>query len=128
MEFKNIKQRPNPLLDRIELEIMLEAKPTPSRQQLREAIAKYLSKDAKLIAIREITQHFGTSDVVVKAFIYNSEEALKKHEHIKKKDAEAMKQETSKQDETKEQTKQEENQKESKTASKQENQQQEQNS
>ena len=72
---KNIE---NKLLKRKEIEARLDnSSKTPSREEVKKAIAKQLKVDESLVIVNEVVHDFGDPDVYIKAKVYNSVEDLK---------------------------------------------------
>lgn len=88
---KRVKE--NPLMHRIEIELIISFKSMPSRKEIREAIAKLLNRNLDLIIIKKIKTNFGLNKARVFAFLYNELDWLKKFERLKKKDKEKEKEE-----------------------------------
>ncbi len=57
---------------------------TPSKTQVQEKLAEKLNKSKELIIIKNIFPKFGSNENKVIAYIYNSENSLKKFEPKKK--------------------------------------------
>jgi small subunit ribosomal protein S24e len=74
-------EKENKLLERKEFSIRLGYRgATPSRKNVREALAKKLSADPDAIAIRKITNEFGKSEIQIAAHVYASGAACQKYE------------------------------------------------
>ncbi len=83
MESSIIKDNPNPLLHRREVLVEISFKgATPSRDKIREAIVAKLGSNPKLTVVKKIKQEAGMHRVVVLAYVYNSEEAIKRLEPL----------------------------------------------
>ena len=80
MELIIEKKEKNPLLEREEIKAIVKSNITPSNAQVKEIIASKLNKPAEVIVIKGIYPKFGKQESDVRAFVYNSEEALKKFE------------------------------------------------
>jgi len=80
MELVIEKKEKNPLLEREEIKAILKSNITPSNAQVKEVIASKLDKPVGLVVIKGIYPKFGKQESDVRAFVYNSEEALKKFE------------------------------------------------
>lgn len=77
---KITKKTENKLLDRIEVEAVLETdKATIKRVEAQKAIAKELKIDDSLVVVSKITNKFGNSKIEVVANVYNTEESLMKN-------------------------------------------------
>lgn len=83
---KIIEQKEAPLLLRKELkaEISFE-KATPSNAEIKSRIAKQLSVNENVVAIKKIDTQFGERRAIVYANIYNKADALLRYEKEKKK-------------------------------------------
>ncbi|MBW2989011.1 hypothetical protein KY358_01700 [Candidatus Woesearchaeota archaeon] len=86
-----IGKKDNPALSRAE--ITLEAdffgEPTPKKEAIRKKVSSMEKKDEKLVVIKGIKGNFGSRTAKVTAYIYSSEESLKKIEPKKKKEDKA---------------------------------------
>ena len=87
MEIK--KQEKNVLFSRQEVSLLLDEGKTPSYAELKVGIAKKLKSDEGLVVVKRVNGQFGKTEVLVDAFVYDSQDALKKFEKEKKKAAEA---------------------------------------
>lgn len=81
MDLKITNEKKVPLLDRIEVtaEVAFE-KVTPSREELKKAVAAKTAHKEELVVVRKIETAFGRPKATVTACIYTSEEAMKKIE------------------------------------------------
>ncbi|MEE9525387.1 MAG: hypothetical protein V3V78_02155 [Candidatus Woesearchaeota archaeon] len=89
MAMKIISQTEQPLLSRTQVtaHIIFEAA-TPSNEDVAKEIAKQTKKDVKLVVIKKINTHYGSKEADVDAYVYSSEEEMKKVEpQPKKKEA-----------------------------------------
>ena len=79
MDLQIIKETDMPLLSRkvVEIEAGFAESKTPSNSQLKEAVAKLLKADPKMVVIRHIQQRFGTASAKVFAYVYTDESAMK---------------------------------------------------
>lgn len=86
------KTTEKPLLARkeIEGEIIFEAKSTPSNDAVRKDVSAALKADEKAVVVKHIYTGYGTHIAKVLAFVYDSEESLKRVEP-KHKDSKAKK-------------------------------------
>lgn len=92
MKVTVMKEDEMPLLARKELVLNIESDgKTPSRVEVKEAIAKKFNVDKKLVAIKEIKQGFGSTTVQADVRIYEKEEDLLKLEKRTKREQEAEK-------------------------------------
>ena len=86
MDLKIIKKRDSPLLSRVEIE--LEAnffnEPTPRKEDVKKKISAMEKADEKLVAVNSIYGDFGLGRAKVLAYVYKSEDDLKKIEPKKK--------------------------------------------
>lgn len=80
MEIKIASEKENPLLGRKELWIVVRAKKTPKRSELKTRLAAELGVEEKLIIVDKIKTVAGTSDAEVYVKIYKDEEYLNKIE------------------------------------------------
>ncbi len=77
-----IRERENRVIGRIEVFCVVNhaEKGTPSRSEIREALAKLYGKDEKLIVIKYVKSEYGIGRSRVRANIYDNEERLKAFE------------------------------------------------
>lgn len=81
----NVEKKENkPLLDREEVYVIVKERVTPSLTVMKEELAKKLEKKKELIVIKNIYPKYGKQEASVLAYVYNSEESLKKFEPKKK--------------------------------------------
>lgn len=74
-------KKENPLIGRQEISFSVtETKATPSRKELREAIAAQTNSKEKNIIVDVLDTRFGTTDFKGEARVYENEEQLKKIE------------------------------------------------
>ena len=83
---KIINQRENPLFNRKEAEIMIEASVAPKMSEAEAFIAKEFSTNSDNVKIRKIKGRFGSKNFIITANIYNSKEDKDKIEKKTKKD------------------------------------------
>ncbi len=93
MEFKIIKQKDSPLLnrERINIEVSFSGMTTPNKDLLKSEIAKFLKADENLIAVRHIYGKFGECKAKAVVNLYKDSEALIKFEKKKEKSKKAPK-------------------------------------
>jgi small subunit ribosomal protein S24e len=89
MEVKIVSEKENPLLRRREVYFQIEHSETgstPSRPDVKKAIAAVLKKDAELVFVRKFETKTGTLVAVGAANVYDSAEQarLTEPEYIKK--------------------------------------------
>ncbi len=88
MKFEAVDQKKNPLLKREEVMLTVnhEGKPTPSRTDLLEPLAKELKSNKDLILIDKIFSVKGSQASRIKAFVFDRKEDMPKEklEIIKK--------------------------------------------
>ena len=77
----------NPLLGRtrIEAKISFPGKTTPSNAETLQQLATAMHTDQKLVKVRHIYTDYRKNTATVKAYVYNSEDELKKTEIIPRK-------------------------------------------
>ena len=81
----NVEKKENkPLLDREEIYAIVKERVTPSLTAMQEEIAKKLEKKKELVVIKNVYPRYGKQEAAVIAYVYNSEESLKKFEPKKK--------------------------------------------
>ncbi len=83
MEIELKSQVEKQFFDRQEYVFEVKQGTTPSYEELKLWISKKLNVNADLVIIKGVEHQFGTSAVVVKAYVYKTPEALKKYEDIK---------------------------------------------
>ena len=73
-----LKEKKNPLIDRIELEIRIDhfGEGTPNRLELKKKIASMRDSNEKYTIIRDLKTHFGRSHTIGKVHIYDNVEEL----------------------------------------------------
>lgn len=69
----------NPLAERRELKLIIEhvAKPTPTRCFVKEAVAKALNVDKKLVVVKKLLTEFGIGRTHVRINIYKTEDRMR---------------------------------------------------
>jgi small subunit ribosomal protein S24e len=80
MEIKIISEKENPLLKRKEVNFQVEHSQTgntPSRLEVRKAVATALKKDADLVFVKKMETKTGTRTAVGLANVYDSVEQAK---------------------------------------------------
>ncbi len=80
MKILEKKQKNNLLLNRQELELIIEADITPSKQETAKFIADETKKPEDLIVIKNIKSKFGRKTFLIIAFVYDNKEDLEKIE------------------------------------------------
>lgn len=81
MKLEIQEKKENPLIGRQEISFSVtDIKATPSRKEIREAIAAQTSSDEKNIIVDVLDTRFGTTDFKGEARVYENEEQLKKIE------------------------------------------------
>jgi len=87
MDLNIIKKQDNPLLSRaeIELEASFFNEATPKKENIKKSIASIQKADEKLVVVKHVYSDFGDGKAKVLAYIYKSEDELKKIEPKKKK-------------------------------------------
>ena len=86
---KIIKHRENPLFNRKEVEISIEAAVAPKISEAEAFIAKEFSSHADNIKIRKIKGRFGSNNFIITANVYHSKEDREKVEKKSKKEKKA---------------------------------------
>lgn len=74
MEIKNIEKRENPLFDREEIEILVEANITPKNSEAEKLVSEKFSAPIENIKIKKIFGKFGSNKFTITANIYASKE------------------------------------------------------
>ncbi|MBC7130640.1 30S ribosomal protein S24e, partial [Candidatus Bathyarchaeota archaeon] len=80
MEIKILEDKENPLLKRKEITFQIKhdnTGSTPSRMEVKEALARTLNKDANLIFIQKIETKTGTRTAIGWANVYETSEQAK---------------------------------------------------
>jgi ribosomal protein S24E len=87
MELNIIDKKEHKLLSRLEVKatISFGSNPTPSNQSVKDALAKNLEKDIKLVVIKHIYTKYGDTSANVEAYVYDNEIKLKELEKKDKK-------------------------------------------
>jgi ribosomal protein S24E len=95
MEIKVVSKKENPLLKREAISFQIEhtQTKTPSRTEVRKAVAKILKTDMKLVYVKKFKTKTGTSTAVGIANVYDSEEQAKfvEPEYVIKRNVSAVK-------------------------------------
>ncbi len=77
---KNTEEKPLLARKEVEAHMVFEGKATPSNADVAKALASELKTDEKLIVMKHIYTAFGSCEAKITAYVYNTEEALKKFE------------------------------------------------
>ena len=99
---KTLKERENPLFNRKEIEISIEANVAPKMQEAEEFIAKEFSSHVDQVKIKKIKGRFGSNNFIITANIYDSKEDKEKIEPKSKKEKKAAENKEAKTEEKKE--------------------------
>ena len=83
-DLKIIKQRENPLFNRKEVEISIEANVTPKIKEAEDLVAKEFASHADNVKIKKIKGRFGSNSFIIFANIYHTKEDKDKIEKSKK--------------------------------------------
>ena len=91
MDLKIVQKKDNPLLSRteIEAEINFFKEPTPKKEDIKKKLASMEKANENVVIIKHIYSSFATGKADVLAYIYKSEDELKKIEPEKKEKKEA---------------------------------------
>lgn len=86
MDLKIIKKQDSPLLSRVEIEAEASFfnEATPNKESVKKKIVAMEKADEKLVIVKNICGGFGIGKADVLAYIYKSEDELKKIEPKKK--------------------------------------------
>ncbi len=78
MEIEILQNRENKLVERVEVEFRVHhpGKPTPSRREVLEELAKKLGSDPELVVIRRISTPHGRTYSSCLAHVYKSKERM----------------------------------------------------
>ncbi len=81
MDLKILSRKEEPLLSRtiVESEVSFD-KATPSKSEIRNALAKSLGKDEKLIVVKGIYTGYGARKAKNTSYAYENEDVMKKIE------------------------------------------------
>lgn len=109
MNLKILKKQDNPLLSRIEIEAEADFfnEPTPKKDDVKKKISAMEKADEKLVVVKNIYNNFGAGKASVLAYIYKSEDELKKIEPKKKENKGAKPKEEKPEEAPKEEAKEE---------------------
>ncbi len=79
-----MKEFKNNLLKRREVELVVHSESNPGYENAKKAIAEKLKADENLVIVKAVRGKFGSNDFFIEAFVYDSEDAKKKIEPVKK--------------------------------------------
>lgn len=85
-EFKILEERKNPLFNRREISVEVEANITPNKKETEKLISEKFSIPIENIKIKKISGKFGSRNFTITANIYASKEEKDKIEPKEKKD------------------------------------------
>lgn len=86
LELKINEKKEQKLLSRSEIKGSISFDgTTPSNDAVKDALAKSIGKDAKLVVVKHVYTDFGKRSALVLAYAYDNEEKLKEIEVKKKK-------------------------------------------
>lgn len=82
MDIEITEKKENPLLDRMDVRFVIqhEGEKTPTREQVRKALASALGKKAELTVIDNMESHFGRGSTKGFAKVYVDVEKARYHE------------------------------------------------
>lgn len=83
------RQEYKPLLSRTEVTATISSSSTPKKTEIQEKLSEKFNKEKELVVVKHIYQKFGKHEARVIAYVYDSLEAMKKFEKIKKKEKNA---------------------------------------
>ncbi len=91
MEFKLLEEKENPLFNRREMKFEIKEKVIPSKETVKEELAKKYSVDKELVQVMDISGKFGVQIFKVTTHIYKDKEDMNKTilKSKKQRDAEA---------------------------------------
>ena len=80
MDIKKLKESDSPLVGRkvITLKVSYTGESTPSGEDMKTEVAKYLKVNPELVEIDRIMQDFGNATATVYVNVYTNTEALKR--------------------------------------------------
>ena len=86
MDLKIISKKDNPLLSRVEIKAQADfvKEPTPKQDEVKKKIASAEKANEKVVVIKKIDNSFGVGRINILAYVYSSEDELKKIEPKKK--------------------------------------------
>lgn len=73
-QIKIIEQKENPLFNRKEIKIMINADKTPSKTDSLRVLSKRFSVSPECVAIKTIKGKFGRKEFIITANLYKSED------------------------------------------------------
>jgi ribosomal protein S24E len=91
MEFEITQEKENPLFNRKEIQLSLEAQITPSKNEVIQSIVEKFSTQPENININGIHGKFGSNNFIINANIYSSKEDKEKTEPKSKKSSDKAK-------------------------------------
>ncbi len=80
MNSEILNERKNALFGRNEIEMSLEAETSPSHEEVQKLVSEKISSPIENLAIKKISNRFGSNNFIVKVFVYDSEEQKNKIE------------------------------------------------
>lgn len=101
-KFVILKEKENPLFNRKEIEISIEAEVTPKIQEAEEFISKKFSTSQENVKIKNIKGRFGSKNFIISTNIYSSKEEKEKVEPKLKKQNKSVEKKEEKVEEKKE--------------------------
>lgn len=75
-----INQKENKLFNRKEVQVSLDSPVTPSKVEVEKSLSEQFSAPVEVIAVKKISNKFGSKSFTIIANIYTSEEDKKKIE------------------------------------------------
>ena len=86
LKIENIDEKPLLARKEVSATFTFQGKATPSNADVRKAVAGELKVDEKLVVVKSIYTSFGTTEALIKAYAYNTEDDMKKIEPKNKKE------------------------------------------
>ena len=83
MEIELKHQEEKLFFSRQEYVFDIKGENTPSYPQMKTEIAKKLNAKEELVMIKKVEHQFGKKNIIVKVYVYNSKEDIKKYENVK---------------------------------------------
>lgn len=91
MSLKLITETVNPLFNRREVRMAIEAAKVPTKEEAAKLIADKYSTKAELVRVKEIQGKFGTTMVIIDSDIYDNMKSFESYVKKTKKELEAEK-------------------------------------
>ena len=73
---KLIAEKKNPLLHRKEVKVLIESPSNPGINTAAEKIASHYKTQKELVIVKRLESHYGKSEFIVEALVYDNAQAL----------------------------------------------------